>query len=167
MSEAMIMRPFSLICIMSIFLLTTGTDIPERHLVAQETQSKPKPPEDRRSLPLPLRVEGSRILNSDNMPVRAPRGQYGLRMEQQRRRASVEHGGYGDPRLARQCHSPSTGQDRWFGKTPEQKDEGNAYRSLVSQRPLVSVSEYQNRIFRAIQNLYRLCQNRSNAALTL
>lgn len=81
-----------------------------------------------------LKVAGTRILNSQNQPVRL----HGVDV------ASMEFTSNGEGHILqtvnvaiRDWHVniirlPLT-QDRWFGKAPEQKDGGNAYRTLVNQ----------------------------------
>jgi hypothetical protein len=83
---------------------------------------------------LPLRVEGTRILNSRNEPVRL-RGVNA---------ACMEWTSDGEGHILKTVDTAINewhvnhirlplAQDRWFGKAPEQKDDGSAYRALVKQ----------------------------------
>lgn len=86
------------------------------------------------AIPLPLKVVGTRMLNSRNEPVRL-RGV---------NTASLEWSSDGEGRILRTVKTAiedwrvnhirlPLAQDRWFGKAPEQKDDGAAYRMLVKQ----------------------------------
>src|SRR5437868_14324036 len=83
---------------------------------------------------LPLKVEGTRILNSRNEPVRL-RGVNA---------ACMEWDSNGEGHILKTVDTAINdwhvnhirlplAQDRWFGKAPEQKDDGTAYRALVKQ----------------------------------
>lgn len=87
---------------------------------------------DTTNAPLPLHVEGTRILNDRGVPVRL-RGVNA---------ASMEWTSDGEGHVLRTVdvairdwHANiirlPLAQDRWFGKAPEQKDGGAAYRALV------------------------------------
>jgi hypothetical protein len=84
--------------------------------------------------PLPLSVSGTRILNSSNQPVTLR----GVNV------ASMEWSSHGEGRLLESIKTAigdwkvnvirlPLAQDRWFGKGPEQKDDGTAYRALVKE----------------------------------
>ncbi|MBN1764102.1 MAG: glycoside hydrolase family 5 protein [Sedimentisphaerales bacterium] len=102
--------------------------------VLAAAESAVKAPTDQSSMPLPLRVEGTRILNSKNEPV-ILRGV---------NTASLEWTSDGEGHIldtvrvaiddwhVNHIRLPLA-QDRWFGKTPEQDDEGKAYRALVDE----------------------------------
>ncbi len=103
-------------------------------VVAREVRAEPESRAELNALPLPLRVERSRILNSRNAPVRL-RGV---------NTAGLEWSSNGEGHILttvdtaiRDWHVNvirlPLAQDRWFGKAPEQKDKGQAYRALVSQ----------------------------------
>jgi endoglucanase len=86
------------------------------------------------SMPLPLKVVGTQILNSKNEPVLL-RGVNCASMEwtsdgQGHILASVKTAI--DDWHVNHIRLPLA-QDRWFGKAPEQKDEGKAYRALVKE----------------------------------
>jgi cellulase (glycosyl hydrolase family 5) len=83
-------------------------------------------------MPLPLKVAGTRILNSNNEPVLL-RGVNA---------ASMEWTSNGEGHIPKSVNTAiqewrvniirlPLAQDRWFGKAPEQKDDGAAYRALV------------------------------------
>src|SRR5471030_1676005 len=83
---------------------------------------------------LPLKVVGTKILDSSNQPVRL-RGVNA---------ASLEWTSNGEGRILQTVNVAirdwhvniirlPLSQDRWFGKAPEQKDGGMAYRDLVRQ----------------------------------
>jgi hypothetical protein len=85
-------------------------------------------------MPLPLTVVGTRILNSKNEPVRL----CGVNA------ASLEWTSTGEGHILKTLNVAIQDwhvniirlplcQDRWFGKAPEQKDGGKAYRDLVQQ----------------------------------
>jgi len=85
-------------------------------------------------MPLPLKVVGTQILNSRNEPVLL-RGVNCASLEWtsdgqghilQSVQVAIDDWHVNHIRL------PLT-QDRWFGKAPEQKDEGKAYRALVKE----------------------------------
>ena len=83
---------------------------------------------------LPLKVEGTRILDGNNQPVRL-RGVNA---------AGMEWSSNGDRHILQTVNVAirdwhvniirlPLAQDRWFGKAPEQHDGGKAYRDLVAQ----------------------------------
>ncbi len=85
-------------------------------------------------MPLPLKVVGAQILNSKNEPVLL-RGVNCASMEWtsdgqghilQSVKVAIDEWRVNHIRLP-------LAQDRWFGKAPEQKDEGKAYRALVKE----------------------------------
>ena len=85
-------------------------------------------------MPLPLKVVGTQILNSNNEPVLL-RGVNTASLEWtsdgqghilQTVKTAIEDWHVNHIRLP-------LSQDRWFGKAPEQKDEGRAYRALVKE----------------------------------
>jgi Tol biopolymer transport system component len=84
--------------------------------------------------PLPLKVVGSAIVNGEGQPVRL-RGV---------NTASMEWTSNGEGHILKTVETAIRGwhvnhirlplaQDRWFGKAPEQKDDGKPYRALVKQ----------------------------------
>jgi hypothetical protein len=84
--------------------------------------------------PLPLKVVGTAIANTEGQPVRL-RGV---------NTASMEWTSNGEGHILKTVETAirdwhvnhirlPLAQDRWFGKAPEQKDDGNAYRALVKQ----------------------------------
>ena len=86
------------------------------------------------SMPLPLKVAGNQILNSKNEPVRL----MGVNC------ASLEWTSNGEGHIVQTVKTAIAdwkvntirlpmSQDRWFGKAPEQNDEGKAYRALVKE----------------------------------
>jgi endoglucanase len=86
------------------------------------------------SMPLPLKVVATRILNSKGEPVILR----GVNC------ASLEWTSDGQGHIVQSVKTAiddwhvnhirlPLSQDRWFGKAPEQKDEGKAYRSLVKE----------------------------------
>ena len=86
------------------------------------------------SMPLPLKVVGTQILNSKNEPVLLR----GVNC------ASMEWTSNGEGHILQSVKTAidewhvnhirlPLAQDRWFGKAPEQKDEGKAYRALVKE----------------------------------
>jgi hypothetical protein len=86
------------------------------------------------SMPLALKVVGTQILNSKNEPVRL-RGVNTACLEWtsdgqghivQTVKVAIEDWQVNHIRLP-------LSQDRWFGKAPEQKDEGKSYRALVKE----------------------------------
>jgi TolB protein len=102
--------------------------------MAQGTQVEQGQPGQPGSMPLPLKVVGTRIVNSRNEPVRL-RGV---------NTACLEWSSDGEGHILttvstaiRDWHVNTIrlplAQDRWFGKAPEQKDDGNAYRALIKQ----------------------------------
>jgi len=85
-------------------------------------------------MPLSLKVVGTQILNSSNEPVTL-RGVNA---------ASLEWTSNGEGHILRSVNTAiqewhvnvirlPLAQDRWFGKAPEQKDDGVAYRGLVKE----------------------------------
>jgi endoglucanase len=89
---------------------------------------------DAPKMPLPLKVVGTRIVISSNEPVTL-RGVNA---------ASLEWTSNGERHILRSVNTAiqewrvnvirlPLAQDRWFGKAPEQKDDGVAYRSLVKE----------------------------------
>jgi aryl-phospho-beta-D-glucosidase BglC (GH1 family) len=85
-------------------------------------------------MPLPLKVVGTKVLNSRGEPVRL----CGVNC------ASMEWTSNGEGHILQTVNTAirdwhvnhvrlPLAQDRWFGKAPEQKDEGKAYRALVKQ----------------------------------
>jgi len=86
------------------------------------------------SMPLPIKVVGTRVLDSKGEPVTL-RGVNCASMEWtsdgqghilQSVKVAIEDWHVNHVRLP-------MSQDRWFGKAPEQKDEGKAYRALVKE----------------------------------
>jgi len=86
------------------------------------------------SMPLPLKVVGTQVLNSKGEPV-ILRGVNCASMEWtsdgqghilQSVKTAIDDWHVNHIRLP-------LAQDRWFGKAPEQKDEGKAYRALVKE----------------------------------
>ena len=86
------------------------------------------------SMPLPLKVVGTQILNSKGEPVLLR----GVNC------ASMEWTSNGEGHILQSVKTAidewhvnhirlPLAQDRWFGKAPEQKDEGKAYRALVKE----------------------------------
>jgi endoglucanase len=86
------------------------------------------------SMPLALKVVGAQILNSNNEPVLLR----GVNC------ASMEWTSNGEGHILQSVKTAidewhvnhirlPLAQDRWFGKAPEQKDEGKAYRALVKE----------------------------------
>jgi hypothetical protein len=85
-------------------------------------------------MPLPLKVAGTQILNGKNEPVTLR----GVNC------ASMEWANDGQGHILQSVKVAigdwhvnhirlPLAQDRWFGKAPEQKDEGKAYRALVKE----------------------------------
>jgi TolB protein len=100
----------------------------------KEVQEPTAPIERHADSPLPLKVAGARILNSKGQPVRL-RGV---------NTASMEWTSDGEGHILNTVKTAiqnwhvnhvrlPLAQDRWFGKAPDQKDEGKAYRALVKQ----------------------------------
>jgi mannobiose 2-epimerase len=90
--------------------------------------------EGRSPMPLPLKVDGTRLVNGRNERVRL-RGVNAACLEWTSDgeghildtvQAAIDDWHVNVIRLP-------LAQDRWFGKAPEQKDEGKAYRALVGQ----------------------------------
>ena len=92
------------------------------------------PAAENAAMPLALRVAGNQILNSKNQPVRLT----GVNC------ASMEWSANGQGHILQSvkvaiddwkanCIRLPLAQDRWFGKTNEQKDDGKAYRALVKE----------------------------------
>ncbi len=88
----------------------------------------------RGAMPLPLKVEGTRVVNSRGERVRL-RGVNAASLEWTSDgeghildtvKTAIEDWHVNHVRLP-------LAQDRWFGKAPEQKDDGKAYRALVGQ----------------------------------
>src|SRR5271166_4481853 len=130
----MIMRQFLTIFVVSIMFGPAASIMLGKPVMAQETQAERRSPAQRGSMPLPLKVVGPRIINSQNEPVRL-RGV---------NTAGLEWSSSGEGHILatvdtaiRDWHVNvirlPLAQDRWFGKAPEQKDEGKAYRALVHQ----------------------------------
>ena len=99
-------------------------------VAGQRRDEQPGPP----AMPLALKVVGTQILNSRNEPVRL----LGVNT------AALEWSSNGEGHILttvktaiRDWHVNHVrlplAQDRWFGKAPEQKDEGKAYRALVKE----------------------------------
>jgi hypothetical protein len=89
---------------------------------------------DPAKMPMPLKVVGTRILNNKDQPV-ILRGVNA---------ASLEWTNNGEGHILQTVKIAiddwrvdhirlPLSQDRWFGKAPEQKDEGKAYRALVKE----------------------------------
>ena len=102
-------------------------------IIASRSLAAVEPPDVRSTL-LPLKVVGTRILNSEDRPVRL-RGVNA---------ASLEWTSDGEGHILQTVNVAiqdwhvniirlPLSQDRWFGKAPEQKDDGKAYRELVHQ----------------------------------
>jgi hypothetical protein len=100
--------------------------------VAAEKDSQAKA--ESSSMPLPLKVAGTKVVNSKNEPVRL-RGVNAACLEWTSNgeghivesvRVAIDDWHVNHVRLP-------MSQDRWFGKAPEQSDEGKAYRALVDQ----------------------------------
>ncbi|MGE3818225.1 MAG: cellulase family glycosylhydrolase [Isosphaeraceae bacterium] len=96
------------------------------------------------STPLPLRVVGTRVLNSRDEPVRLR----GVNV------ASLEWTSDGEGRVVETVRTAirdwnvnhvrlPLSQDRWFGKAPERSDGGTAYRALVDE--IVEICSSQGR----------------------
>ena len=110
---------------------TSGQDEP----AAKATEGAVEAPGGESSaMPLPLKVVGTRLLNSRNEPVRL-RGV---------NTAGLEWSSNGEGRILVTVKTAiedwhvdhirlPLAQDRWFGKAPEQKDDGAGYRMLVKQ----------------------------------
>lgn len=86
------------------------------------------------SMPLPLKVVGAQLLNSRNEPVRL-RGVNCASLEWtsdgeghiiESVRVAIDEWHVNHIRLP-------LSQDRWFGKAPEQNDQGKAYRAIVDE----------------------------------
>ncbi len=104
-------------------------------LAAASAITSPSPAQTRTAPPLlPLKVVGNRLLDAKNRPVWL-RGVNA---------ASMEWTSDGEGHILQtvkvairewKCNVVRVplAQDRWFGKVPEQKDEGKAYRALVKQ----------------------------------
>ena len=86
------------------------------------------------TLPLALHVKGTQVLNSQNEPVRLR----GVNC------ASLEWTSDGEGHIVESVRVAiddwhvdhirlPLSQDRWFGKAPEQKDQGQAYRAIVDE----------------------------------
>jgi endoglucanase len=109
-----------------LFALICGTDLPAVTRAGAETKSPAKP--------LPLKVVGTQVLNSKKKPI-ILRGVNA---------ASLEWSSNGEGHILetvktaiRDWHANIVrvplAQDRWFGRAPEQTDEGKAYQALVKQ----------------------------------
>ena len=94
-------------------------------------------------MPLPLKVVGTRILNSKNQAVRL-RGVNA---------ASLEWTSDGEGHILKTLDVAiqdwhvniirlPLSQDRWFGKAPEQKDGGKSYRDLVRQAVGTNIGQH-------------------------
>jgi len=103
-------------------------------LAATATQGVVQAKAESSSMPLPLKVVGTQVLNSKNEPVLL-RGVNCASMEWtsdgqghilQSVKVAINDWHVNHIRLP-------LAQDRWFGKAPEQKDEGKAYRALVKE----------------------------------
>lgn len=85
------------------------------------------------AMPLPLKVNGNRIVNSKGERVRL-RGVNAASLEWT---STGEHIVETVTVAIRDWHANHIrlplAQDRWFGKAPEQKDDGAAYRALIKQ----------------------------------
>jgi TolB protein len=90
--------------------------------------------DERSSMPLPLKVKKTQIVNSRDEPIRL-RGV---------NTACLEWTSDGEKHILDTVNTAikvwqvnvirlPLAQDRWFGKAPEQKDDGQAYRALVDQ----------------------------------
>jgi Cellulase (glycosyl hydrolase family 5)/WD40-like Beta Propeller Repeat len=128
------MRRFITISVVSTLLGSAASIALGDAVMAQETQAERGSPAQGESMPLPLKVVGTRIVNSRNEPVRL-RGV---------NTAGLEWSSNGEGHILTTVNTAirdwhvnvirlPLAQDRWFGKAPEQKDEGKAYRALVHQ----------------------------------
>ena len=129
------MRQFLAILVVPVLISPAALIILSELAMAQQTTAKPElPVVGRDSMPLPLKVIGTRVVNSRNEPVRLR----GVNI------AGLEWSSNGEGHILttvdtaiRDWHVNvirlPLAQDRWFGKVPEPKDEGEAYRALVNQ----------------------------------
>jgi TolB protein len=103
-------------------------------VLAQSAVALARTPDERSSMPLPLKVQKSKLVNSHDESVRL-RGVNA---------ASLEWTSDGEGHILDTVKTAikdwrvnvirlPLAQDRWFGKAPEQKDEGKAYRELVNK----------------------------------
>lgn len=104
-------------------------------MAARATAQNAAPaPADLSKMPVPLRAVGTQVLNPNNEPVRL-RGVNA---------ACLEWTSNGEGHILESVNTAirewrvnvirlPLAQDRWFGKAPEQKDDGAAYRALVKQ----------------------------------
>jgi hypothetical protein len=116
-----------------VFAITIGS----LFLVAAGCLGKADPPDNKAkssSMPLPLKVVGNQILNSDNKPVTL-RGVNAASLEWtsdgngqilETVRVAIDDWHVNIIRLP-------LSQDRWFGKSPEQNDVCESYRALIKQ----------------------------------
>ena len=113
-----------------VALLIAGTVMVGSAAATEASGAKTEPS----SMPLPLKVAGTKVVNSKNEPVRL-RGVNA---------ASLEWTSNGEGHIVESVRVAiddwhvnhirlPMSQDRWFGKAPEQSDEGKAYRALVDQ----------------------------------
>ena len=103
-------------------------------VLAQAAVSLASTQDERSSMPLPLNVQQSKLVNSRDESVRL-RGV---------NTAALEWTSDGEGHILDTVKTAikdwrvnvirlPLAQDRWFGKAPEQKDEGKAYRELVNK----------------------------------
>ena len=115
----------------ALFVLHFLLAVDGRVGAAETPQGKAAQP---RGMPLALKVVGTKILNSRNEPVLLR----GVNC------ASLEWTSDGEGHILTTVNTAigdwhvnhirlPLAQDRWFGKAPEQKDEGKAYRALVNE----------------------------------
>jgi aryl-phospho-beta-D-glucosidase BglC (GH1 family) len=101
---------------------------------APEGAAAATPGADSAKMPLPLKVVGPKILNSKDEPVLLR----GVNVP------SMEWTKHGEGRVLQTVNAAirdwhvniirlPLAQDRWFGKAPEQKDDGTSYRTLVRE----------------------------------
>jgi len=113
-------------CVVLVLAVTAVTGSPASALAAVAS--------DASRMPLPLKAVGNKILNRQDKPVTL-RGV---------NTASLEWTSDGQGHIVQSVNTAikdwgvnvirlPLAQDRWFGKAPEQKDEGVAYRALVKE----------------------------------
>ncbi len=128
------MRITRMISLTSMWLASAFSVVLSAPVIAQDTRTAAGSGAERGAMPLPLKVVGTRVVNSRNEPVRL-RGV---------NTAGLEWSSNGEDHILATVNTAlrdwhvnvirlPLAQDRWFGKTPEQNDEGKAYRALVAQ----------------------------------
>ena len=119
------MRQFLAIFVVPVLISQAALILLSEVAMAQQTAAKPELPVGRDSMPLPLKVIGTRVVNSRNEPVRLR----GVNI------AGLEWSSNGEGHILttvdtaiRDWHVNvirlPLAQDRWFGKVPEPKDRG-------------------------------------------